>query len=323
MNMNMINPSQVCWVGVDVSKATLDVYLSLPEQALSFPNEAAGIEALVATLQVANPARLVLEATGGLERPLVAELMVAGLPVAVVNPRQVRRFAQAVGYLAKTDRLDARVLAHFAAAIQPPVRALPDAQTQTLADHLARRRQLVEMQTMEKNRLQQAQNAAVRTGIQRHLEWIAQELQRVERGLRQAVEASPAWQEKVDLLSEVKGVGPISALTLLADLPELGTLNRQQIAALVGVAPLNQDSGTLRRPRRVWGGRAQVRQTLYMATLSAVRFNPVINAFYTRLCAAGKAAKVALVASMRKLLTMLNAMVRDRAHWDEHHGKTA
>lgn len=321
--MMMINPNEGCWVGVDVSKAALDVYLSLPEQTLHFSNDAAGIQALVATLQAAQPARIVLEATGGLERALVAELMVAGLPVAVVNPRQVRRFAQALGYLAKTDRLDARVLAHFAAAIQPPVRALPDAQTQTLADQLARRRQLVEMQTMEKNRLQQAQNAAVRTGIQRHLEWIAQELKRVERGLRQAVEASPAWQEKVDLLSEVKGIGAISALTLLADLPELGTLNRKQIAALVGVAPLNQDSGTLRGPRRVWGGRAQVRQTLYMATLSAVRFNPTLKAFYTRLCAAGKATKVALVAAMRKLLTILNAMLRDHAHWDEHHGKAA
>jgi transposase len=321
--MMMINPCEVCWVGIDIAKATLDVYLSLPEQSLSFPNDAAGIQALTTTLQGAHPARIVLEATGGLERALVAELLVAGLPVAVVNPRQVRRFAQALGYLAKTDRLDARVLAHFAAAIQPPVRAMPDVQTQTLADQLARRRQLVEMRTMEKNRLQQAQNAAVRTAIQRHIDWIEPELKRVERGLRQAVEASPAWQEKADLLREVKGLGEVSIVTLLADLPELGTLNRKQIAALVGVAPLNQDSGTLRGPRRVWGGRAAVRQTLYMATLAAVRYNPVLKAFYTRLCAAGKAAKVALVASMRKLLTILNAMLRDHAHWDEQQGKTA
>lgn len=323
MNMTMINPSEVCWVGVDVSKASLDVYQSLPEQALSFPNDASGIQALVATLQAANPARIVLEATGGLERALVAELLVAELPVAVVNPRQVRRFAQALGYLAKTDRLDARVLAHFGAAIQPPVRTLPDAQTQTLADQLARRRQLVEMLTMEKNRLHQAQHDGIRTDIQQHIDWLKQQLKTLESGLRQAVEASPAWQEKADLLDEVKGLGDVSIVTLLADLPELGTLNRKQIAALVGVAPLNQDSGTWRGPRRIWGGRAEVRQTLYMATLSAVRYNPVLNAFYTRLCAAGKTAKVALVASMRKLLTILNAMLRDHAHWDENHAKAA
>lgn len=319
----MMTDSEACWVGVDVSKATLDVYLSRPEQVLSFANDPTGIQALITTLQEANPTLVVLEATGGLERALVAELLVAKLPVAVVNPRQVRRFAEALGYLAKTDRLDARVLAHFAAAIQPPARDLPDAETLALADQLARRRQLVEMLTMEKNRLQQAQNAAVRRDIQTHIDWLQQRLKTTESGLRKAVEASPAWQAKADLLREVKGLGDVSILTLLASLPELGTLNRKQIAALVGVAPLNRDSGTLRGRRSVWGGRAEVRQALYMATLSGVRYNPILKAFYTRLREAGKTAKVALVACMRKLLTIINAMLRDQTHWDEHHGKIA
>jgi transposase len=319
----MMTDSEACWVGVDVSKATLDVYLSRPEQVLSFANDPTGIQALITTLQEANPTLVVLEATGGLERALVAELLVAKLPVAVVNPRQVRRFAEALGYLAKTDRLDARVLAHFAAAIQPPARDLPDAETLALADQLARRRQLVEMLTMEKNRLQQAQNAAVRRDIQTHIDWLQQRLETTESRLRKAVEASPAWQAKADLLREVKGLGEVSILTLLASLPELGTLNRKQIAALVGLAPLNRDSGTLRGRRSVWGGRAEVRQALYMATLSGVRYNPILKAFYTRLREAGKTAKVALVACMRKLLTIINAMLRDQTHWDEHHGKIA
>ncbi|HOW74524.1 MAG TPA: transposase [Candidatus Competibacteraceae bacterium] len=213
-----------------------------------------------------------------------------------------------------------KMLAHFAAAVQPPVRVLPDAPTQALADQLARRRQRVERLTMEKNRLQQAQNAGVRLGIERYIDGIEQQLKMMERGLRQAV---ARWAGKADLLREVKGLGEISVLTLLANLPELGTLNRQQIAARVGVAPLNQESGTLRGSRRVWGGRAEVRQTLCMATLSAVRHNPVLKAFYTRLREAGKTAKVTLVASMRKLLIMINAMLRDQAHWDENHRKTA
>ena len=316
-------PSEGCWVGVDVSKATLDICVSHPDQALSVTNDSAGIQTLIGMLHDLHPPLVVLEATGGLERAVVAELLVAQLPVAVVNPRQVRRFAEALGYLAKTDRLDARVLAHFAAAIQPPTRALPDAQTQALAEQVARRRQLVEMLTMEKNRLLQTPYAAVRQDIQAHIEWLQQRLKNTERGLRDAVEASPAWQAKADLLREVQGLGEVSILTLIADLPELGTLNRKQIAALVGVAPLNRDSGTLRGRRCVWGGRAEVRQTLYMATLSAVRYNPILRAFYTRLRNAGKMAKVALVACMRKLLTILNAMLRDQAPWDEHHGKTA
>ena len=308
---------ELCWVGIDVAKATLDVYLSCPEQALSLANETAGIAELVTLLQAARPALIVLEATGGLERALVAELLLAALPVAVVNPRQVRRFAEALGVLAKTDRLDAQVLARFAAAIRPPIRPLAEAEGSALADLLARRRQLVEMVTMETNRLQQARQAPVRQDLQAHIQWLTQRLKATEGGLRAAVEASPAWQAKAELLREVKGLGEVTAL--IACLPELGHLDRKRIAALVGVAPLNHDSGTWRGKRRIWGGRAVVRQALYMATLSAVRHNAVLKAFYARLRQGGKTAKVALVASMRKLLTILNAMLRDHAHWDEHH----
>ncbi|MBK1720578.1 IS110 family transposase [Thiocystis violacea] len=315
--------SETCWVGVDVSKSTLDVYVSSPEHAFSLANDPDGIRRLIETLHPAQPRLIVLEATGGLERALVAELMVAPLPVAVVNPRQVRRFAQALGYLAKTDRLDARVLARFAQAVEPTPRALPEADALALTDLLARRRQLVEMLTMEKNRLQAARNATVRQDIKAHIEWLQQRLKSTERGLHEAVEASPAWQAKAELLGEVTGLGDVTILTLIACLPELGQLNRKQIAALVGVAPLNRDSGTRHGRRCVWGGRAPVRHVLYMATLSAVRYNPVLKAFYTRLRDAGKVAKVALVACMRKLLTIVNAMLRDQAHWDPAHGKTA
>lgn len=312
-----------CWVGIDVSKARLDVYLSCSEQALSFGNESASIAQLVAVLRAARPALIVLEATGGLERALVAELLLADLPVAVVNPRQVRRFAEAVGVLAKTDRLDARVLAGFAGAIRPPTRPLPEAEATALADLLARRRQLVEMVTMETHRLKQARQAPVRQDLQAHIQWLQQRLKVTEGGLRAAVEASPAWQAKADLLREVKGLGEVTTLTLIAGLPELGQLDRKRIAALVGVAPLNHDSGTWRGKRRVWGGRAVVRHALYMATLSAVRHNTVLNAFYTRLRNTGKTAEVALVASMRKLLTILNAMIRDQSHWDAKHQQIA
>jgi transposase len=246
---------------------------------------------------------------------LVAQLLAAKLPVAIVNPRQARDFGRATGQLAKTDRLDARMLARFAAAIQPAQRALPDQAAQDFADQLARRRQLVDMLTMEKNRLQQSPNKAVRQDIKTHIEWLQNRLRAAEDSLRHAVESSPVWQAERDLLSEIKGIGDITALTLIGDLPELGRLDRKRIAALVGIAPLNRDSGTLRGRRAVWGGRAAVRHTLYMATLSAVRFNPTLRAFHTRLRAAGKAKKVAIVACMRKLLTILNAIVRDKAPW--------
>lgn len=314
--------AEPCWVGVDVSKATLDVYVSCPEQAFSVAHEPDGIRRLIESLRAVQPRLIALEATGGLERALVAELLVASLPVAVVNPRQVRRFAQALGTLAKTDRLDARVLARFAHAVEPTPRALPAAEALALTDLLARRRQLVEMLTMEKNRLHAAHHSAVRLDIQTHIDWLQQRLKTTEQGLREAVETSPAWQAQAELLGEVKGLGDVTVLTLIAGLPELGHLNRKQIAALVGVAPLNRDSGTLHGRRCVWGGRASVRHVLYMATLSAVRSNPVLKVFYTRLREAGKVAKVALVACMRKLLTILNAMLRDQAHWNPAHGKT-
>lgn len=302
-------------VGIDVSKARLDGYLSGQDTSFATTNDEAGIGELIAQVQAAQPTLVVLEATGGLERALVAQLLAAALPVAVVNPRQVRDFARATGRLAKTDRLDARVLAQFGLAVKPVQRALPDQASQDFADQLARRRQLVEMLAMEKIRLKASPNKVVRKDLTKHIEWLQNRLRATEDGLRRCVEDSPAWQAKRDLLSEVKGIGDITALTLIACLPELGQLDRKAIAALVGVAPFNRDSGTLRGRRHVWGGRATVRAALYMATLSAIRYNPTLRAFYKRLRGAGKMAKVALVACMRKLLTILNAMLRDQTHW--------
>jgi transposase len=311
-----------CWVGIDVSKVQLDTFVSRPEREATYDNDDAGRSQLVQELVQAKPTLIVLEATGGLERALVAQLLAAELPVAVVNPRQGRAFAKATGQLAKTDRLDARVLARFAEAVQPAQRPIRGEAAQDFADRLARRRQLVEMLAMEKNRLQQTPNKRVRKEIRKHIEQLENHLRASEDGLRQAVEASPTWQAQRDLLGDVKGVGDITALTLIGDLPELGRLDRKRIAALVGIAPLNRDSGTLRGRRTVWGGRAHVRHTLYMATLSAVRFNPTLRAFHTRLRAAGKAKKVAIVACMRKLLTILNAMVRDNTKWRDLQPKT-
>jgi transposase len=312
-----------CWVGIDVSKARLDVFISRDQQVLSFAHAAEGIDALLRSLRPMTPTLVVMEATGGLERALVAQLMAAQVPLAVVNPRQVRAFAKATGRLAKTDRLDAQVLALFAAAVRPEPRPLADEAAQALADQLARRRQLVEMLAMEKTRLQQAPDAVVRKDIKAHIQWLQQRLSASEDGLRHAVESSAAWQAKRDLLASVQGVGQITALTLIGCLPELGQLNRKQIAALAGVAPFNRDSGSLRGRRTIWGGRAAVRAVLYMATLSAVRFNPPLRAFHQRLLATGKAKKVALVACMRKLLTILNAMLRDGSAWEPDHKPVA
>jgi len=241
-------------------------------------------------------------------------LVTAALPVVVINPRQVRDFAKATGRLAKTDGIDAQVLARFAEAVKPALRQVPDSAVQALAALMARRRQLVEMVTAEKNRLSRAVRS-VRRRIQAHLTWLTAELARVEEELDQAIQQSPIWREQEDLLQSAPGIGPVVTRTVLADLPELGTLTRKQIAALVGVAPLNRDSGTWRGKRTVWGGRAQVRAVLYMAAVVAARFNPVIRAFYQRLCAKGKAKKVALTACMRKLLTILNAMQKSGTPW--------
>jgi transposase len=262
-----------------------------------------------------------LEATGGMEIPLTSTLATAGLPVVVVNPRQVRAFAKASGHLAKTDALDAQVLAQFAEVMRPQPRPLPDAEARALAALLTRRRQLVEMLTAEKNRLLSA-SSPIRKRVRTHIAWLDRELARTNSDLTQAIQQSPAWREKDQLLQSVPGVGPVLTSTLLASLPELGTLTHKQIAALVGVAPLNRDSGTLRGRRTVWGGRAQVRAVLYMGAIVAARFNPVIRVFYQRLQQAGKAKKVALTACLHKLLTILNAMLKHRTPWQEvgaHH----
>jgi transposase len=298
------------FVGIDVSKAQLDIALR-PEGRFAASNDDAGFAQVLERLRGAPPTLVVLEATGGLEIPITGILAAAGVPVVVVNPRQVRDFAKATGRLAKTDALDAQTLAHFAEVLRP----LPNEQTQALAAILARRRQLVEMLTAEKNRLGSALKP-VRTSLRTHITWLERELQHTNTNLADAVRQSPVWREKDDLLQSVPGIGPVVTSTLLANLPELGTLTGKQIAALVGVAPLNRDSGTWRGKRTVWGGRAQVRAVLYMSALVATRFNPVIRAFYQRLCTAGKAKKVALTACMRKLLTILNAMMKHRTRWD-------
>lgn len=304
------------FVGIDVSKAQLDTFVSQGEEVFAFGNDEAGQKKMVAHLKPLAPAMVVIEATGGLQRALVAKLIAAGLPVVVANPRQVRDFAKSMGQLAKTDRVDARILALFGERIRPAIREQPSPETQALADQLARRTQLVEMLTMEKNRFQQAQNGAVRKSIKKHIEWLQRQLRATESGLRQAVEASSAWQTERDLLADVKGVGEVTTMSMIGLLPELGTLSGKQISALVGIAPFARDSGTLRGRRTTWGGRSAVRCVLYMATLTAIRWNPVLRAFYTRLRAAGKLKKVAMVACMRKLLTILNAMVRDGKPFD-------
>lgn len=302
------------WVGIDVSKARLDVALGVGGELLWVANDARGIASLVARLVELAPELVVLEASGGLQTALVAELGAAQLPVVVVNPRQVRDFARATGQLAKTDALDARMLALFAERIRPQVRPLPGAQELELKALVARRRELVEMITAERNRLDRAPKL-LHKEISAHIRWLEGRLKDRDRDLDRMLRSSPLWREREDLLRAVPGVGPVLCATLLADLPELGALSRHQIAKLVGVAPLNCDSGTMRGRRAVWGGRAQVRAALYMATLAAVRCNPALKAFYLRLRSAGKPAKVALTAAMRKLLTVLNAILKHRTPW--------
>lgn len=303
------------FIGIDVAKRQLDVAERPSGARWSATNDVAGIAGLVERLRAMAPvALIVLEATGGYEMALVAALTTAQLPVVVVNPRQVRDFARALGKLAKTDTIDAGVLAQFAEAVRPEPRALPDELTQELQGGVARRRQLLDMLGAEEHRLALSARA-IRPQIQHHIEWLRRQLADVDTALQSRIRTSPVWRENENLLRSAPGVGPVLATTLLADLPELGRLNRRQIAALVGLAPLNWDSGQLRGTRHIWGGRAAVRTTLYMATLAAVRCNPVIRAFFARLSAAGKPRKVALVACMRKLLTILNAMMQRRAAW--------
>ncbi len=302
------------YIGIDVAKDYLDVAMRPGNKPERWHNNEAGIASLVQPLADLQPALIVMEATGGLEFPVAAALAVAGLPVAIVNARQVRDFAKATGQLAKTDRIDAQMLARFAEAVKPEPRPLPDAQAQALAALMARRRQVVEMLTAEKNRLHQAV-AAVRPRLKAHIVWLEQELDDLDGNLSQLIRESPVWREKESLLRSVKGVGPVVARTLLCDLPELGSLSHKQIAKLVGVAPLNRDSGQMRGRRQVWGGRGTVRAALYMAALAASRSNPVIRAFHQRLLAAGKPKKVALTACMHKLLIILNAMLKHGTPW--------
>ena len=306
---------QDMFVGIDVSKARLDVAVVPDEQTWSVSNDEEGISELVAKVGQLHPALVLMEATGGLERRVLARLVGAGLPAMAINPRNVRNFARSLGKLAKTDRIDAIVLARFAQAVRPPLRDLPDEQTQALQTHLTRRRQLVEMITAEKNRLLSVDLAKYRRQIRDHIEYLQKELRINEYDLDQTIKQSPVWLEKVDLLESVPGVGRVTASTLIALLPELGSLDRKRIAALAGVAPFNRDSGSLRGRRSIWGGRSPVRSVLYMAALVGVRFNPTLRALYRRLKAAGKRPKVALVACMRKLLTILNAILRSRTPW--------
>jgi transposase len=307
-----------CYIGIDVSKATLDIAARPDGESWTVTNDEHGLAELLPRLVALTPALVVMEATGGFEMLTAITLAKAGLPVAVVNPRQVRDFAKAMGQLAKTDALDAGMLADFAQRVRPTPRPLPDDAAQLLDSLLTRRRQIVEMLTAEKNRLGFARGP-VKRDISHHIRWLEKRLTDVDGDLQDAVASSPLYQAKADLLRSVPGVGPVTALTLLATLPELGHLSRHQIAALVGVAPMNRDSGTMRGKRMVWGGRAPVRAVLYMAALVGLKHNPVLRVFYERLRAAGKPFKVAATACMRKLLTILNAMLHQNRRWDPQH----
>jgi len=301
------------FVGIDVSQRVLDVAVHPTCEQWQVLNDLGGLTALALRLQTLKPALVVLEATGGLERPIVQALHDARLPVAVVNPRQVRDFAKALGRLAKTDRLDAQVLAQFAQAVRPEPRPQLEKSSEQIQNLLTRRHQLVEMITAEKNR-RRTTPEWLRPQLQEHIDWLEQKKKQVEAQLEQ-LQKNSSWQPKLELLQSVPGVGKVTSLTLLGYLPELGLLDRKKIAALVGVAPFNRDSGQWRGKRAIWGGRSQVRAVLYMSTLSAVRSNPMIRDFYQKLRAAGKLAKVALVASMRKLLIILNAMMKNGSPW--------
>jgi len=312
-------------LGVDVSAAWLDVagweagsLVTRPPAGGRVTNDPAGITALLAALEAAPPGLALVEATGGWERPLVAALSAAGVPVAVVNPRFVRDFARSIGQLAKTDRLDARLLAQYGACVRPPVRPRPDAATEALQASITRRRQLTAMLVAEQNHRRLAPEP-LHADIDRHLALLRADRDDLSRRIAAQVAAHPAWREQAARLRAVTGVGPLTAATLLAELPELGSLGRRQIAALVGVAPIARDSGRRRGARHCWGGRAGVRQVLYMAAVTASRHNPVLRPFYQRLRAAGKPTKVALIAVARKLLVILNALVRDQTSWQPTH----
>jgi transposase len=303
------------FVGLDIAKHRVDAHLRPTNESLSVAADEAGLAMLVQWLQQHPPDLVVLEATGGYEISVAAALVTAGIPVAVVNPRQIRDFARATGQLAKTDALDAQAIALFAEAVQPTARPLPTEQAQALGELVARRRQLVDMLGAETNRRHQARGRQLQRRIDEHLKWLRTALAKLEEDLGHTIRSSPVWRAQENLLTSVPGIGPVTASTLLAELPELGQLDRRAIAALAGLAPMNRDSGTLRGRRMITGGRPTVRRALYMATVSALRCNPTIAGFYARLTTHGRPNKVALIAAMRKLLTILNAIIRDGAAW--------
>lgn len=306
-----------CFIGIDVSKADLDIAQWGQKEVVRFKNEPAGIAAAVKAILAQAPIELiVVEASGGFEQALVGEFAAASLPIVVVNPTRVRNFARAKGQLAKTDKIDAQVIADFAKTICPEVRPLNPADQQLIKALVTRRRQLIDMQTAEKNR-RSSINPALLPRLDKHLEWLAEELQVIEDDLNDWIDKNTLWRETRAQLESVPGVGPVTSFTLIAELPELGFLSRQKIAALVGLAPFNRDSGRKRGRRHIFGGRADVRSVLYMAALSGIRYNPLIRTFYNRLIAKGKLFKVAITACMRKLLTILNAMVRDGSSWQK------
>ena len=304
------------FIGMDVSKDTLEVAVQPKGERMTFANQEDGISLMVDFIQSFSPRLIVLEATGGLEKAVVCVLAVRELPVVVVNPRQVRDFARSKGILAKTDKIDAGVIAQFAEAIRPEVRPLKTEEAQKLDALLSRRRQILQMLTAEKNRLQSAP-VWTQKDIQKHIHWLEKNLDQFNQDLDRMVKESPIWRAKDEILQSAKGVGPVLSVTLISQLPELGTLQGKKIAALVGVAPLNRDSGKFRGRRTIWGGRAEVRSVLLMATRIAIRFNPVIQAFYERLEKAGKVRKVAETACMRKLLMILNAMLKNNTCWQK------
>jgi len=310
----MTNQNVEKFIGMDISKTQIDVAMQGQKKTWAFSNDAEGISKLVTLMKKVRPTLIVVEASGGLEQPVVRALYLEKIPIAIVNPTRVRDFARSTGQLAKTDQLDAKVISRFAQAVRPQVRPLRSAEEEHLDALVTRRRQIVQMLTAEKNR-RSTTHPELLTRLQSHIAWLEEERKSLDTAIEDFIQKNAEWKEKATLLRSVPGVGPVTASTLLAELPELGTRNRKQIAALVGVAPINKDSGPKKGKRRVFGGRASVRRTLYMATLVASRSNPVIRTFYERLLASGKEKKVALTACMRKLLVILNSMIGHRRSW--------
>lgn len=303
------------YIGIDVAKDSMEVAVHESQEKWSFTNDETGIAKLITRMKKLKLSLIVMEATGGYEVAVAAELHSLSFPVAVVNPRHIRDFARSVGILAKTDALDAKVIARYAAMVQPTPRSLPTEETRRLGVIMMRRRQIVAMRTAEKNRLHQA-DPAIKGRIKVHITWLEQELDDINKELKQMIESNPEWKEKSDIIQSVPGVGQNLAMTILSDFPELGQLNRKQAAALSGVAPFNRDSGAMRGKRSIWGGRGVVRTAVYMSIISAIRFNPQIKVFYQRMVQAGKIRKVAMVACMRKLLCILNVMLKNHASWN-------